>query len=124
MRRFVAALALGALVLGQAAPGHARTQASEVGNALAAAGINLVYIPTKLVLATMGLVAGGVVGVLTAGDTRSAYALWVPTATGSWVVTPSNLEGREPLEFFGSDYTDKPSPAARRYGSYEAAYSM
>ena len=53
----------------------------------------------------------------------TAYAVWVPAATGTYVVTPSNLDGTEPLEFFGDDYYDTPSPAAHGIPIYEAAYS-
>jgi hypothetical protein len=123
MRRLVAALALGALVFGQTVPSYAWTQGGEVGRAFAAGGINLIYVPAKLFLAVSGLAVGSVLAVLTAGDTRTAYAIWVPAATGTYVVTPENLDGREPLEFFGADYNDRPSNAPHAT-VYDAAYSM
>ena len=64
--------------------------------------------------------------VLTGGDTRAAYALWVPTAGGDFMVRPSHLDGSERLQFFGSDYTDHASTISRQSdGStiYDATYN-
>jgi hypothetical protein len=64
---------------------------------------------------------------LTGGDVRSAYAIWVPAASGTYFLTAANFEGSEPIEFIGSDYADRPSPgssAAEAGGIYEAQYSM
>ena len=33
----------------------------------------------------------------------------VPAAGGTYLITPANLAGTQPLEFFGSDYSDSPS---------------
>lgn len=115
MRSFVAALAVLGVVLAQPSPGSARdtTQAEELGLSLAAVGINLVYVPVKAAVATGGLVLGAAVGLLTGGDTRSAYALWVPAASGTFIVRANNIDGTEPIDFFGSDYADQPSPLAQ-----------
>jgi hypothetical protein len=84
-------------------------QALEAGTSLAATYLNLVYLPAKIVVAAVGGVAGGLAGVLTGGDQRAAYALWVPMIGGDWFVRPENLSGERPLAFFGSDYADQPS---------------
>jgi hypothetical protein len=122
MRRLIAALVLGAAVLGQADPGRA-SPGGDVGLAFAAAAIDVLYIPAKLAVAAGGLVVGGVIGTLTGGDTRAAYALWVPAAGGTFMVTPDHLDGTEPLEFFGSDYSDRPSGMGEGTTFYDAAYS-
>jgi hypothetical protein len=111
MRSVVSTLVVIALVCGRPLPARAtHTQAGEVGLALGSAGANLVYIPAKVVVAIGGLLVGGLSAVLTGGDERSAYALWVPAAGGTYFLTPAHLEGAEPVEFFGSDYADRPSP--------------
>ncbi len=121
-------LIIGLLALGAVAgaPGTARASgAGDAGLALGAAALNLFYTPCKAMMAVGGLVVGGVVGVLTGGDTRSAYALWVPAAGGTYMVTASNLDGSRPLEFFGADYADTPSPRSRTLENssiYEALY--
>jgi hypothetical protein len=84
-------------------------QGLEAGNALSASYINIVYTPVKIVVAAVGAVAGGVAGVLSGGDQRAAYALWVPLMGGDYFVRPENLEGARPLAFFGTDYEDTPS---------------
>jgi hypothetical protein len=117
MRKLIVAMAVtGALVLGQAAPGRAVSGAEEAGLALGSAGINLFYVPVKGALAVAGLAVGAVTGLLAGGDVRAAYALWVPTAGGTFLVTPAHLDGTRRFEFFGSDYADRPT--AR--GPYEA----
>src|SRR4051794_41150575 len=105
IRRCVAALAITALVLGQATPGSARetTQGEEAGLAIAAATINIVYVPVKALVAFGGLVVGALVGLSTGGDTRSAYAVWVPAAGGTYMLRAANIDGSEPIEFFGGD---------------------
>ena len=125
MRTVLIAVVLGMLVLGRPTPGHAQS-GREFGLAVLSAGANLFYIPAKIITAFGGLALGGMTGVLTGGDTRAAYAVWVPTASGTYILRPSNLEGTEPIEFFGSDYADRPSKngeATQGTGIYEAQYS-
>ena len=115
-----------ALVLGRPAPGRAASPGVEFAMAIGAATANLLYTPAKVVVAVVGLAVGGVTGVLTGGDTRSAYAIWVPAASGTYVLRSANLDGSEPIEFFGSDYSDTPSTvsgASEAGGIYEAQYS-
>jgi len=107
MRRVLVALVLLGIVLGRPAPLRAHSAAAELGLALG------------------GLVLGGVTGALTGGDERAAYAIWVPAASGTYLLTPAKLEGTEPIEFFGSDYADQPSTAATAVeggGIYDIQY--
>jgi hypothetical protein len=126
MRRLLAAILLTTLVLGRPVQGAAQDgpyQPDEAGLALAAAGLTLFYLPAKGVIAGCGLLLGGVVGLVTGGDTRSAYAIWVPAAGGSYTITAGNLDGSEPFEFWGSDYADVPSTFATTGAIYDAQYS-
>ncbi len=128
VRRWLAASVMVALMLGRPATSSARevTQGEEAGYALAAVGLNLVYVPAKALVALGGGIVGSVVGLLTGGDTRSAYAIWVPTASGTYMLNAANVDGSEPIQFWGTDYADEPSPAAAREGEggevYESMY--
>ena len=110
MRRLtISALVLVTALQTRPAGAAVHTQAGEAGFALAAAAANLVYVPAKVLVAVGGLGLGGLVGFLTGGDMRAAYALWVPAAGGTFMLRPSHVEGTRPIEFFGSDYVDQPS---------------
>ena len=125
IRNLVVGLLALAVLAGPPRAAHAHGGAAEAGLAVGSAALNIFYAPCKAIVAAGGLVAGGVVGLLTGGDTRAAYALWVPAAGGTFLVTPANLDGSEPLEFFGADYADTPSPMTRTLESsaiYEAFY--
>ena len=125
MRRTLALAVLAMLVFGR--PGAARAHHDrEFGLAIGAAASDLVYTPAKVIVAIGGLALGGITGLLTGGNTRAAYAVWVPAASGTFVLTPAHLEGAEPIEFFGSDYADRPSTGSgvtEGRGIYEAQYS-
>lgn len=98
-------------------PGH------EAALAVLASVTSLVYFPAKVGMAAIGLVGGGLAGVLSGGDTRAAYAIWVPLAGGDYLVRPSHVDGVRPFAVFGTVYDDTPS----RYDSdgsviYDALY--
>lgn len=120
----IAAVVL-ALLAGRPAAGSATQDGQEFSMAIAAAAANLLYTPAKIVTAVVGFPVGAMCGWLTGGDTRAAYAVWVPTMSGSYFITPANLEGREPIEFFGTDYADTPSRARGPYtgGIYDVQYA-
>jgi len=126
MRRIIVTAALLAL-LASGHPAAAGTQGEEAGRAIAGATLSVFYLPVKAVMAVCGLVAGSFVGLVTGGDVRAAYAIWVPTASGTWFFTPAQVEGSKDVEFFGSDYADRPSELGGdepgRAG-YDAMYAM
>jgi hypothetical protein len=125
-RSLIVGMVAAALVLGRPVPGRAVSPGAELGMGLGAAAANLLYTPAKTVMAGAGLVLGAVTGVLTGGDTRAAYAVWVPAASGTYLLRPAHLDGSEPIEFFGRDYADTPSTtaaAAEAGGIYDAQYS-
>jgi hypothetical protein len=112
MPKLVAMLALALLVVGRPAVGRAYlSPGEEFGLALASAASNLLYIPAKVVVAAVSLPVGALTGVLTGGDMRAAYAIWVPAASGTYLLRPANIDGTEPIDFFGRDYADRPSHA-------------
>jgi hypothetical protein len=63
---------------------------------------NLVYMPVKLVYATLGGLTGGLAYGLTAGDLQTAETVWVTAMGGTYVVTPGMLQGQDPISFAGS----------------------
>jgi hypothetical protein len=125
MRKTIAALVV-AGSLAQAIPARAQNPGEEVMFSSLAFVSNILYTPAKVVVAATGLVAGAIAGTFGGGDARAAYAFWVPTAGGRYFLTSDQLTGRVPVEFFGSDYADRPG----RYGSgdmysasvYESTY--
>jgi hypothetical protein len=124
MRRVMALVLLG-VMLGRPAVLRGQNPAAEAGLAVGAAAGNLVYLPVKVMVAFGGLVLGSLTGALTGGDMRAAYALWVPAASGTYLLTPAHLEGSVPIEFFGSDYADQASTSARTgegAGIYDIQY--
>ena len=126
-RSVLAAVVLTSLVLAGPVAADTKTQGGEAGLALAAAALNVFYLPAKVLVAAGGMVGGTFAGFFTGGDVRSAYALWVPAAGGTYFLHPSHLDGTEPLEFFGSDYDDRPSPHtldAEEANMYEAVYGV
>jgi hypothetical protein len=78
-----------------------------VGSALA----TLVYAPCKLIYAGGGLVVGGLAWVFSGGDRDVAKIVLTPSVLGDYVVTPAQLRGEQPLEFFGRDPNYSVSPA-------------
>src|SRR5579875_355352 len=102
MRNVMAGVLAGTLIVGGAAVAraHQGTAGEEVGYAMLATGANILYVPAKLAVAGTGLVGGAV---------RAAYAVWVPTAGGTFILRPAHMDGTRPIEFFGSDYADAPS---------------
>jgi len=125
MRKTIASLVVAAGLVATPLAARADSPGAELGFSTLAALSNLFYAPAKLVVAAGGFVAGGVAGLLDGGDTRAAYAFWVPTMGGSYFLTADEMDGRKPVEFFGSDYADRPSTYENtHYGcaAYDAEY--
>ena len=84
---------------------------------------NLLYVPAKLVYAGLGGLTGGLALGLTGGDVNAAEAIWEPSVYGDYFLTPSMVQGEEPISFAGasSELTNPeppeqapPPPAIRR----------
>ena len=124
MRKTIVSFMLAASL---AAPSVVRadSQGNEVAFALTSAMCNIFYTPAKVVVAAVGLPVGALTAFATGGDTRAAYSIWVPTAGGTYFLTPSMMTGREPIEFFGSDYADRPGTFGQTHhgsGATDAKY--
>lgn len=97
----------GVLILAlAAAPTAAWSEGDEaLGNeagigALSALG-TLIYGPTKLLYATLGLVFGGVSWGLSGGDAEVLDSVITAAVRGDYVVTPEHVRMERPLEFYG-----------------------
>jgi hypothetical protein len=78
---------------------------SDAGYGVVAVLANLVYMPVKVVYATLGTVTGGFAYVMTVGDTDTAQKIWSPSLGGSYVITPGMLTGDEEILFNGPSYS-------------------
>jgi hypothetical protein len=87
--------------------------ANDFGIGLGAVLIDLVYMPVKVVYATLGGLTGGFAFILTGGRTDIATAVWRPALGGTYVVTPSMLRGDEPINFSGGGDRESPRDEER-----------
>jgi hypothetical protein len=67
---------------------------------------NVLYMPAKVVYATIGTLTGGLAYILTVGDADTAQKVWSPSVGGSYVVTPAMVRGDEPILFNGPSYSN------------------
>lgn len=68
------------------------------GYALAAAGMNVLYVPVRLMLTVFGAELSGVTGLLTGGNQEAAGDV-ASVFDGTQFLTPEHVEGSEPLRF-------------------------
>lgn len=93
----------------------------DVGRGAGAALGNVLYIPAKLVYASVGGVVGGLAYLVTLGSTETANAIWEPTLGGTYVLTPGMLAGEEKLHFNGQPPMPPPMPPAEpSYQEYDS----
>jgi hypothetical protein len=97
------------MLFGAARPARALDPVEEALLGLGATFANTAYAPAKLIVAGVGLAAGGLVGFATGGDERASYGVMVPLATGTFWLKPGHFTGQLPIEFFGSEYADRAS---------------
>jgi hypothetical protein len=62
---------------------------------------NVVYMPAKLVYATLGGITGSFAYVLTGANYSVAEKVWVPSLGGNYVLSPDHLRGNQPIYFSG-----------------------
>ena len=62
---------------------------------------NVVYMPTKLVYATLGGITGSFAYVLTGGNYTAAERVWTPSLGGNYVLNPEHIRGQEQIYFSG-----------------------
>ena len=125
MRRASISLLLMACLAASPAGARDREPGREFGLAGASIAANLLYTPPKLLTALFGIPAGALTAVCTGWNLRAMYAVWVPTVTGTYFLTPSHLQGERPIEFFGSHYPStlgcKPYPNTAYFGDPRCA---
>ena len=63
---------------------------------------NVVYMPVKLVYATLGGLTGGLALGLTGGDLDVAETIWITSLGGTYVLTPPMLRGEETISIAGT----------------------
>lgn len=68
------------------------------GYALAAAGLNLFYVPVRLVVTVFGAQLSGLTGWLTAGNAQAAGDV-ASLFDGTQFLKPEHVEGSEPVRF-------------------------
>jgi len=102
-QRIVAAALALLLALGGAGRAEAAQQyVNDFGIGVGTVFANLVYMPVKVVYATLGGLTGGFAFVLTGGRMDTASSIWVPSLGGTYVLTPSMLRGEDPIYFSGT----------------------
>ncbi|MBM4260229.1 MAG: hypothetical protein FJ145_02190 [Deltaproteobacteria bacterium] len=126
-------IALGLFVSTMASPLFAQTAApaqqaaepaagEELGYGVGSVLANVIYMPAKITYAGLGLLAGGLSYVLSAGRADVANNIIYPSVKGNYVVTPSHLKGTDPLYFVGAapeqapvqNYASGPAAAPKR----------
>jgi hypothetical protein len=125
MRKTLASFVVAASLVLAPVAARADSPDREAGHSALAAWNNLWYTPAKVVVAAVGLPLGAIAGFLTGGDTRAAYAFWVPMVGGSYFVTPDQIDEGRTYEFVGTDYADRPGLYGRTHhggAAYEAGY--
>lgn len=90
----------GLLALLLMAPTLARADFLEdAGMGTATVLANVLYMPTKLVYATLGGITGGFAYVLTGANYEVAERVWTPSLGGNYVLSPDQLRGNQPIYF-------------------------
>src|SRR5215468_12333368 len=119
-RRSIAVLCFALVVA--ASPGVARADEPTYENAglgAASALSSLIYGPFKVAMAISGLIVGGLAYPLSGGDADITMKVINTSVRGDYVVTPSNLRGDQPLEFFGRTPEDTVYGQAPEEGGYQ-----
>ncbi len=68
------------------------------GFALAAAGLNILYVPVRLIVTVVGAELAGVTGFLTGGNQDAAGDV-ISLFDGTQYLTPEHIEGTEAIRF-------------------------
>jgi hypothetical protein len=79
---------------------------SRLGYGAVAAGENVVYVPAKLAYAGIGVFVGAASWVVAGGKPKLAKRVWKMALGGDYMITPSMVEGTEPVEFSGTVETE------------------
>jgi hypothetical protein len=96
-----AAALLGTLALATPARADAAGSWEDAGWGTLAVLSNAVYMPAKVIYATLGAVTGGLAFACTGGDVQTAENIWIPSLGGTYVITPRMLRGEDDIQFAG-----------------------
>jgi hypothetical protein len=91
------------------------------GYGVAALFGNVLYIPAKLVYATLGSIVGGGTWLVTAGNSQASNTVFRSALGGDYVLTPQMVAGKQPINFSGPTSTPPPAPAAPNNASPASA---
>jgi hypothetical protein len=106
-----------------ALPAGARADfAEDAGMGTATVLANVVYVPTKIVYATLGGLTGGFAYLLTGGNYTAAEKVWIPSLGGNYVLNTSQVWGQEPIIFSG-EILPAQSASLRPYKGQESEHS-
>ncbi len=72
---------------------------AEWGMGVASTILSIFYTPVRLAVGIVGAGLGGVEGLLTGGDLRTARSMWRPTVEGDYYIRPDHLDRTERYEF-------------------------
>jgi hypothetical protein len=90
----------GMLAATLAAPTWAQADyVEDAGMGTATVLANVLYMPTKVVYATLGGVTGGFAYVLTGANYQVAERVWTPSLGGHYVLTTEQVRGNQPIYF-------------------------
>src|SRR5262245_22734506 len=81
------------------------TNSSEgIGIRVASWALTVPYCLAKTAFAVGGGVVGGLGYVFSGGKLPTAEAIWRTSVTGTYIIRPAHLRGKESIHFFGRDY--------------------
>ena len=100
--KMVAAAAVLSSTLLWSRPAAAESSYENAGWGILTILTNVVYMPAKVVYASLGGVTGGLALGLTGGDMQVAENVWTASLGGTYVVTPRMRRGDDPIGFAGS----------------------
>ncbi len=83
------------LLLSLGGGGEAKADSAWKEAALGVASVlgSAIYSPVKIPYAALGAFTGGVVWIVTGGNTEVAQKIWEPALRGDYVITPQVLRG-------------------------------
>jgi hypothetical protein len=112
-------LSTGMIAFLLALPAGARADfAEDAGMGTATVLANVVYVPTKVVYATLGGLTGGFAYLLTGGNYAAAEKVWTPSLGGNYVLNTNQVWGQEPIIFSG-EVTPPSSASPRAYNEQD-----
>ncbi len=83
------------------------SQSNEAALGLGSGLLTFLYLPAKVVYATLGGIVGSFTYGLTGGNLDAAQSVWEPSFYGTYVITPEHLKGNEPVRFYGPSPYDE-----------------